>query len=1475
MTPGTLFPENADLKNEAWFDQKNYVRNIHFKAGDKVHLEDFLFANRMLEVNKNAQVIAQKLAADIIEVYDSLDESEKDYTLTLVGYHLYIETVLSLTVEKLAGSFKTMKYVILNESSKKHNIDDITLPVDTRHMILVMPLGTTLHQVFSFRKKIDRKILNYPESPGPAPKIIDTVINIFLITDGEIGEIEQSPDLSTPNIQYKTFGWHAVDTSKRTVRVFDVDDITDPENPAPITVKYLYYFSSRLHRALTCKLCYPDGEENFYKEEPVLIFDETTLLPNINYWTPSKTKLTKKTGTKFSETSPDAVLTPKCVVSGHSKWNNTCFFHWIDHEKFYNANEPFIGPWMKSIKDNVKELTEGYRDIIIITSGRYHKSEFLASLNRVVFEHKASVIDYNNRENLDENFVDFYQALLKNIDKKIFFYADDIIDNEDNFIELHNFLSHAARKYRELSANRADTKAPVFKFSGVFSMIDRMTDYAEEEFANAKGLVKFYRYHKINVPSLSISQLGCPLCKKKKHYEALVDESMLDFLKLYYEKKKGKLERRDIRDNRSAKGNSFLKKDYFRFINEGAIARSIRDDIKAGNKDYPLTTQIINRELALLNDLSNESFDEKFLQVLITDQLYKIIVSESELDEANYSIPNINVLKQDIINELFPTDAENNFYGYTSEAYTNLMDKIFRIVKASHNISTATSYFSERKNRIVTNKIEKMVIKVLGFPPFALYKTVNIFIFRYSIIELHKHLLDLSTSGEDGKLNIQFDYFLSLKFFMNRIVLLGSNFLLRKETLEHIQKIFDNNDERIDGYTKMYETARLEIPRLKEKLFSDRSYQNFFTVLENNLKYRISRIDSFNYFIVALINDVTFKNHSASIKLEQTLNTFAHVYDIEPENFQDKDFVYLWRLLKLENTFVLSKFIDEITIPLAYKDKERPYDKTLVRLFDGTLNRVRQENGIGLDKIRDALVNEREEAELIDQLVRQSRNNLYQVMEFLDEKNDPAGFEVKKRALYYALVLAYFLRIYIGDKNRQQVLSNKEMLRIIQDLMVKILLPGSTNHNVSFFIDVDPFEKGSVNDVENIYSFVNSERKLTRVSETGIIRKVLNGIWLSQTGASQTFIELVRDKNGKLYSVRKKYYTASRDNSNEKLEEIDFDKLMAQDHKLRFYNKTDNYFLIFRLSDTAKVESGKALFVISANKTDPQFMSPDTLRLLLLIRPLLNAFIDRHYETDSFWERMKEQEDKFRMHSLEHGISRYVNAFGEILARVEDDSTQEDKPKEYLKEKFKEYQFLYTLFRHQMLNYFAHSPTHANDQIDDNVQTTILTLKENIEKWTGYIFKDYLIGGDALTENDYDLKVETGLKDDDKVTLSSAIINQVIPEIIVNIKKRNQFGIDDISAAVIHWHISLIRLDEKPFLHICVKNTVSNEAHNYFKEIMGDIEIKDKKGLGMCKNLLKGGTLDADYIPGNGELNGRPHFYTDLKCKVILVDKKD
>ena len=318
----------------------------------------------------------------------------------------------------------------------------------------------------------------------------------------------------------------------------------------------------------------------------------------------------------------------------------------------------------------------------------------------------------------------------------------------------------------------------------------------------------------------------------------------------------------------------------------------------------------------------------------------------------------------------------------------------------------------------------------------------------------------------------------------------------------------------------------------------------------------------------------------------------------------------------------------------------------------------------------------------------------------------------------------------------------------------------------------------------------------------------------------QTFIVLAKDEDGSVHSFKDVYYSyadAAEDNPvvvTPSCIERDYDN---GDYGLNMF-RSAKLILLFRLSHifvesdkSEPTDKGQAVFAICypaekfhRNKAAASgnvltgFINVERVRLLLLIKEQLLEYLQKQFESDAFISLLEERKANEFKKSMEHGMQRYFNAMQFILSKKNLDNN--DK-------------FLLDFLRRTLnAHLFAFSKSSFNLPKEEYIDVTrkhIVQIFDSVMA-APYIANGYIPGSQRKTT----IQV-------DNFSCHPVILNQVIPEIILNMRRNALFCFNT----------------TKIFRVFLNKNSlVFENSYNAAVENFG--HKKSIGGIAMCNNIL-------------------------------------
>ena len=494
------------------------VPNTHFRIGSKIHISPFYYAKRFFQNSFFSSRLSFLIVRDILKNHSERIEDFRQNGLTLIGYGLYSELLLSLVEKFLKTTVGTEKInhdlvSDVEELNLMKNYEDIY-----PNIIIIVPIAST----FSTAIKIEQKLQNHEKFLNK--QFLSPHINVLFISHRE----DSSLDPTKPSEIEAKFGWTKKNPLEKTVSVnafFSEVEKTSGE-PAIKDQKYFLTLPSQWDEIEKCQNCFPTDPS---KEKPLFYTDKTSVTPTLIFGFPKARNSQKaKNPNQFN-------LLPETVNYGHYVRDKNHFHFYIRIEEFFRNNKAIVTEWLKNLKaklinDNCYSETDR---VVIIAPGHFSNAGFVNMVNEVLFSNAANIIHYDARSDDIQNFQLFYGNEVKDPNVKVFF-VDDAITSGTTFIRTNYFLKHS----------REDQKG----FNALIVLLDRSSHFVHQNVLRKLDFNPnlYLAFANLDLPSLKGVDEKCPLCNEDNRYENLVENSFLDRLKIHFLEQRKKLAEKNI-----------------------------------------------------------------------------------------------------------------------------------------------------------------------------------------------------------------------------------------------------------------------------------------------------------------------------------------------------------------------------------------------------------------------------------------------------------------------------------------------------------------------------------------------------------------------------------------------------------------------------------------------------------------------------------------------------------------------------------------------------------------------------------------------------------------------------------------------------------------------------------------------------------------------------------------------------------------
>lgn len=880
------------------------ISKSHFKLGSKAHIRDFIYAKRLFQnsffAHRFSFIVAKYLKDYFIK--NPLKEGE---SLTLLGYGEYSQMLINRVERMLQPTIKNINHDMVRDVEHPDLIKGEKL---NDNVIIIVPISTT----FSTSIKVENMVEKMIKEGICNSKILQPYLNLILVSHNDVSDSEYAENLNTYLKQegdfiadnkfhpYKLFNWTDVDATNKIVTIK-----TNPNSDTSKKQKFFISIPSVWDLPETCQFCIP--KDNILKEKPLLETDKASVTPDLLLELPQSFKNNTYSANK------EIVINEDSILSGHIEYLGNHYLHYIKPVEFYKKNEEEIIKWAKERKNDLKKWENLYQSkVLLISPSQQSNTYFVELINRYVFEDSATIIHYEILGDFVENYQKFFG---EEVNSSVYtFYIDDFIQSGKTFHLINDFV--------KLCKKLSDNSSSPDGCNGVFTLINKTDNFSYTDILahlnkpsveNISDYKRYFAFYDVKIHA--INKDNCPLCNEQKRYKQLAESSMLDTIRHYFLNKQVKLNTQKITEVEK------LYSDWYKY-------HPLVDETKEVPWNGSHQFSIAKWHTYLANNFP----DKKYLKLLIKHELNYLLSTDVKLrDKLNQDISEIDI-------------PEN--YKANEELFEDLKNKLF----ASKSISKITSTLNPITGIIFKGICEQLIIKVFTLHPFVNVKALRQKAFSWVLMELEKTMTKIISSPR-----MNFKDFRYLKFLLRRATLMGSNYLIRSETLNNLREIFkkyppekkkevedlrsrrildfqgqlalmqkeveriNENDSSIDLKISYYENIlkkgkllpfsdgsklnKLKIEKLdlKASLLVANAKISYIRQALNNISYKEASLSEFSYFYVALIKELTLNNDSKVLILEENLLDIKLNIDKEKES----DFFFLVRLLQFENVTLI------------------------------------------------------------------------------------------------------------------------------------------------------------------------------------------------------------------------------------------------------------------------------------------------------------------------------------------------------------------------------------------------------------------------------------------------------------------------------------------------------------------------------------------------------------------------------------------
>lgn len=512
------------------------VIDSHFRLGSKIHIKDFYYAKRMFQNSIYANRFSYMIAQFIIDKHlKGHYIKKKGYKLTIIGYGLYSELLLSYIVELIRDySYKNDLDIKVNQNIYD-DIDELKLlkkyEVIYDNIIIVVPIATTLSTSMKIEEMMSTESSRY--------NFIDHINAIIVANETLLNK----KVIKEKNIEHR-YGWRSVVSKEKVIKVISY------YQGRLIKQRYLIALNSKWFSVKNCKICFPNDndceclnlkcndckdyqnkDKCLLAEKPLLVTDKTSVTPEMIFEYPM--------GNKEIANLYKYKITTQSVVCGHVSRNDNHFHYHIYDEQFFSDNKVKVNEWLSGHVSNLLASSDDsvFSDtdsVLIIAPKHFSNTMFVNKVNELVFYNSGNILHYDFQRHNIENFITFYGDIVEKA-KRVYF-VDDAIISGSTYKKAKEYIDQA-----RIGGKSIDAVVFLINRSSRFVVRNIMNDLGSKD--------KFISFANIYLPSLKDDNTLCKLCIDEKGAISMMNASFLERFKKYYWQRVYKLKLKDLPSN--------------------------------------------------------------------------------------------------------------------------------------------------------------------------------------------------------------------------------------------------------------------------------------------------------------------------------------------------------------------------------------------------------------------------------------------------------------------------------------------------------------------------------------------------------------------------------------------------------------------------------------------------------------------------------------------------------------------------------------------------------------------------------------------------------------------------------------------------------------------------------------------------------------------------------------------------------------
>lgn len=373
------------------------IPETHVRIG-KVHLNTFYEAQLLFGNAYWTDIFAYYFYHYIISKLENSKKVDKKRPIILYGYETYSTLTLNKTITFLEKDGYKVNLRVFEVKEKRIRYCDESTDTNVDESILkqnpIMFLFVGISSTLSTFNYMNSAITELNNKYSLIKKFCTSVIQVTGNSESEDNDCSND-FIKKGNDKYGSYV--ECTTGEQYLSFMDDDE------------KKAYYYVSveaTWHKPESCKLCMP---QNYINEYPLIEVDESSVVPSqmirLNVF--EHNNLVEDPIEKFSMESSKMFFknlnNAKYLRYGHIERNENHFRYYLRLSRLYHDKKNDVENWLNKIKDNYTFMSKKTINIIIAPQ-HYSNTGYVNSVNRIIFDGTAHIIEFDINKEYRSNF---------------------------------------------------------------------------------------------------------------------------------------------------------------------------------------------------------------------------------------------------------------------------------------------------------------------------------------------------------------------------------------------------------------------------------------------------------------------------------------------------------------------------------------------------------------------------------------------------------------------------------------------------------------------------------------------------------------------------------------------------------------------------------------------------------------------------------------------------------------------------------------------------------------------------------------------------------------------------------------------------------------------------------------------------------------------------------------------------------------